>query len=167
MLSFVVAIAKNNVIGRNNHLPWHLPADVRFFKNVTLSGSKTMIMGRRTFESLPKVLPGRKHFILTTNKNYQAPADDNVSVFHSVEEILQVIDPKQEYFIIGGSKIFELFFPYVDRLYITEIHEDFEGDTVFPPFNMKEWELVSREKGLKNEENPYDYEFLVYERKRA
>ena len=109
MISFVVAIGKNNVMGKSNRLPWHLPADVKFFKETTSSASKIMIMGRRTFESLPRVLPGRKHFILTTNKAYKPPAHEDVFVFHTVEEILKQLDPDQEYFVIGGAEIFKLF----------------------------------------------------------
>lgn len=166
MISFVVAVGKNNVMGKNNRLPWRLPADVRFFKETTLSGSKTMIMGRKTFESLPRVLPGRKHYILTTNKEYKPPAHEDVFVFHSVEEILAKLDPAQEYFVIGGAEIFKLFFPYADRIYLTRIHENFDGDTFFPAYDESEWELVSCREGIVDEKNKYPHTYYVYDRKK-
>jgi dihydrofolate reductase len=166
MISFVAAVGENNVMGKNNRLPWRLPADARFFKETTLSGSKTMIMGRKTFESLPGVLPGRKHYILTANKAYRPPDHEDVFVFHSVEEILQKLDPKQEYFVIGGAEIFKLFFPYADRLYITRIYENFDGDTFFPGYDETEWQPVSRREGVIDEKNKYKHTYFVYDRKK-
>ena len=164
MISIIVAMAENRVIGSNKELPWRIPEDLKYFKRVTMC--HPIIMGWKTFESIGRPLPGRENIVISTQEDYVA---EGCTVLHSVEEVmaLQGKNPGEEYFVIGGAEVYKAILPFADRLYITFIYEDFEGDTVFPPFNMNEWELVSREKGLKNEENPYDYEFLVYERKRA
>lgn len=162
MISFIVAMDENRVIGKDNQLPWHLPEDLKYFKRVTMG--HPIIMGRKTFESIGRPLPGRENIILTGNHEYH---HDGCYVMHSLEELLEYCrkDEEKEYFVIGGAEIFRLLFPYADRLYITKIRHQFEGDTFFPLFPMSEWEIVSREKGIKDEKNPYDYEFLVFERK--
>lgn len=159
MISFIWAMDENRVIGRDNKLPWHLPEDLKFFKRVTMG--HPIVMGRKTYESIGRPLPGRENIIITRNLDYTC---DPCTVLHSIDELLAYSDknPNEEYFIIGGAEIFREAFPKVDRLYITLIHDKFEGDTFFPTFNMEEWELFSSEKGLKDEKNPYDYEFLIY-----
>ena len=159
MISFVVAMSQNRVIGKDNALPWRLPADLAYFKRLTTG--HTVIMGRKTYESIGRPLPNRQNVILTKNTQFQAPG---CIVFHSVGEILDWLDDDKEHFVIGGSEIFSQFLPYAKRMYITHIYEDFEGDTHFPEIDMSEWKLVSKEKGIKDEKNPYDYEFFVYER---
>lgn len=159
MINFIVAVDKNNVIGKDNKLPWRLPEDLKYFKKTTLD--KTMIMGRKTFESLPGILPGRNHVVLTRKGiNTEHP---QVSSIGSVKDVLTKFK-NEEIFVIGGSDIFKQFLPYVDKLFITHIDEVFEGDTYFPEINLDNWELKSYVKGIKDEKNPYDYSFKVYKR---
>lgn len=166
MLSIIAAMDKNNVIGRSdkNDMPWHLPNDLQHFKRKTIG--HTIIMGRKTFESLGRVLPDRTHVVLTRTK-YDAP--DEVIVFHDIDELLRFIDEKkrqnEELFVIGGGNLFKQLMPYVDRMYITRIDESFAGDVTFPSFDETEWKKVTCEKGVKDTKNPYDYYFLTYERK--
>lgn len=163
MLSFVVAIAENNVIGKDRKLPWHLPNDLKIFKEVTLSGTKTMIMGRKTFESLPNILPDRKHIVLTQNKDYTA-ADDEVKVIHSIDEVMPYVVSEEEYYVIGGAEIFNILFPYVERMYLTEVHESFDGDTFFPEYDKSEWKVSLKKEGIIDEKNKYKHTFFILER---
>ncbi|MEJ8765130.1 dihydrofolate reductase [Oceanobacillus sp. HCA-5259] len=162
MISLLVAMDRNHVIGSDNDLPWHLPDDLRYFKETTTG--HTIIMGRKTFESIGRVLPNRKHVVLTRG-NYEFP--EEVEVIHDLEPIKTWNDdnPQEEYFVIGGGDIFKQVLPFADRLYITWIDEDFAGDTFFPSISLDEWELTGKTKGKKDEKNPYDYYYLVYERK--
>lgn len=162
MISFIVAMDENRVIGKNNELPWHLPEDLKYFKRVTMG--HPIIMGRKTFESIGRPLPGRENIIITRNKEFQT---DKCTVINSVEELLKYCheNPNEEYFVIGGAEIFKQLISHVDHLYITFIHEHFDGDTYFPSIDMKEWELISKEQGLQDEKNPYQYEFLIYKKK--
>jgi len=161
MISFIVAMDKNRVIGKNNQLPWHLPEDLKFFKRVTMGHS--IAMGRKTYESIGRPLPGRQNIIITRKPDYQS---DGCMVFHSLREFLQFCKGQsEEIFVIGGAEVFTEMFTYADRLYITYIHDEFAGDTFFPNWNEQEWELTSCEPGLKDEKNPFDYEFRVYNRK--
>lgn len=163
MLSFVVAMDRNRVIGLNNDLPWHLPKDFKFFKEKTTG--HTMIMGRKTYESLGGPLPNRKSIVLTSeNPSYP----EEVDVIHDINAIknLNKHQPSEEFFVIGGAKVFEQVLPFVDRMYITRIDESFEGDTQFPAFSEEDFYLTSKEKGEKDEKNPYDYYFLQYDRKK-
>jgi len=162
MISFVVAMDKNRIIGKNNQLPWHLPADLKFFKQVTMG--HPIIMGRKTFESIGKPLPGRENIILTRNEDYRA---EGCKVIHTVAEIKQIEEETQgEVCVIGGAEIFKEAFPMADRLYITWIEEEFEGDTYFPEFDEKEWNVISKEQGPQDEKNPYLYYFVIYERRK-
>lgn len=161
MISLLASMDKNRVIGLNNDLPWHLPNDLKFFKEKTTG--KTIIMGRKTFESIGRVLPKRKHVVLTKQK-LDFPKE--VMVIHDLNEISEwnKTNPDKEYFVIGGSAIFNQFLPLADRMYITWIDEAFQGDTYFPLFDETEWTLTSKVKGKKDEKNPYDYYFLQYDR---
>lgn len=161
MLSVIVAIANNNVIGKDNTLIWHLPEDLKRFKKLTTG--HTIIMGRKTFESLGRVLPNRKHVVLTQNKDYKID-DENVEVVYSISDIENYINDNEEHFIIGGAKIYSLLFPYAKKMYITKINESFEGDVYFPNFEETEWKEVSKEKGKRDEKNDFDYEYINYER---
>lgn len=163
MISFMVAMDENRVIGYRNELPWHLPEDLKYFKRVTMG--HPIIMGRKTFESIGRPLPGRENIIISRQEDYKK---EGCTVINSLEEIKAMLEKNtgEEYFVIGGAEIFKALLPLAARLYITFIHEEFEGDTLFPPFIMNEWELISSEVGPKNNENPYDYEFLLYERKK-
>jgi dihydrofolate reductase len=158
-LSMIFAMDQNRLIGKNNDLPWHLPADMAYFKKTTTGHS--VLMGRKTFESFGnKPLPDRKNIILTQNKSFTA---DNCEVIHSVEEAVEHI-AYDEFFVIGGSEIYKLFLPQADRLYITHIQAEFEGDAYFPQFNEEEWEVTSSIQGIVDEKNRYPHVFKVYER---
>ena len=159
MLSLIVAKAENNVIGKDNKLLWHLPEDLKRFKNLTTG--HTIIMGRKTFESLGRVLPNRKHVVFTQNHNFKVD-DVNVKIVHSLQDIQEYVEDKNENFVIGGEKIYNLLMPYVSKMYITEIHKDFDGDTFFPNVDLESWKETSREKMNADD---FDYDFAVYERK--
>lgn len=162
MISLLVAMDQNRLIGRNNQLPWHLPEDLRYFKKTTMG--HTIIMGRKTFESIGKPLPGRENMVMSRNRNFQP---EGCVVIHSWEPVMErnSRNPDQEIFVIGGQRLFEQAIAFADRMYITEIDEQFEGDTFFPAFDPSEWQLISKTKGKKDDQNPYDYSFCVYERK--
>lgn len=160
MLSLIVAIAKNNVIGKENKLVWHMPADMRFFKNTTMG--HTLIMGRKTFESFGKPLSGRKSIVITRQNDWQY---EGVVVVHSLEDAIKVAPKDEEVFIIGGAEIYRQAMPLCNKMYLTIIHHDFEGDTLFPDIDFSQWNLTSDEKHLADEKNAYDFSFRVYERK--
>ncbi len=161
MLSIVVAKAKNNIIGKDNKLVWHLPADLKHFKELT-TGHK-IIMGRKTFESLGRVLPNRKHIIFSQNPDFKVK-DENVEVVHSLLQIQELIEGEEEAFVIGGAMIYNFLMPYVKKMYVTQIDQEFEGDAFFPVISENTWKEISKEKGIKDEENNLDYEFITYER---
>lgn len=155
-LSLIVARAANGVIGKDNQLIWHLSDDLKRFKALTMG--HPIVMGRKTFESLPKVLPGRPHYVLTGNLHYEVP--EGVQVFHTIEELLQAL-PEGENFIIGGEHMYKEFLPYVDTLYITEVDREYEGDAYFPAFDPAEWNLTETIEG----EGPIPHRFCTYKRK--
>ena len=160
MISAVVAIAKNNVIGNVNDLPWYLPADLRHFKELTTGHS--VVMGRKTLESiiarLGKPLPNRQNFVITRSGTTSVP---DVSALHSPEDILSI---QNDLFIIGGAEIYRQTLSMINRLYITEIDAEVAGDTFFPEIDYSQWQEVSREAHLADEKNPYNYSFVVLER---
>ena len=162
MLSIIVAKGKNNIIGKDNKMVWSLPAEKKRFENMTTG--HIIIMGRKTFESLEGVLPNRKHIVFTQNDDFKVD-DPNVEIVHSMLEIKEYIDNAEENFVIGGAMIFSLLMPYVKKMYVTEIDNEFEGDTFFPKINLDVWKEISREKCMTNEENRYEYDFVVYERR--
>ncbi len=155
-LSLIVAKAKNNVIGKDNQLIWHLSDDLKRFKALTMG--HPIIMGRKTFESLPKVLPGRTHYVLTGNPDYEVP--EGVLLFHDVKELLAAL-PEGENFLIGGARMYEELFPYADTLYITEIEKSYEGDAYFPDFDKAAWELTEHIEG----EGDIPHAFCTYKRR--
>jgi dihydrofolate reductase len=175
-VSALVAMAMNRVIGCNNALPWHLPPDLKRFKSLTMG--HPIIMGRKTYESIGRPLPGRISIIVTRQLDYQVPG---TIVVDSLTQALHVADDKaQEYvnaasmadgeaFVIGGAEIFRHALPFCDRIYITEIQADFEGDVLFPEFNLGEWIETSRERcrwdGGENSSGGLDYHFIVLDRK--
>lgn len=162
MLSIIVAIAKNNVIGKDNKLIWHLPEDLKRFKKITTG--HTIIMGRKTFESLGRVLPNRKHIVLCNDAQLNID-DKNVEIINSVDKLEKYENSENENFVIGGASIYKLLLPKTNKLYITRINQEFEGDVYFPEINESEWKIVEQEKGIKDENNPYDYEYITYVRK--
>ena len=161
MLSIIVAKAKNNVIGKDNKLLWHLSDDLKRFK--TLTTGHTIIMGRKTFESLGRVLPNRKHIVFTQNPDFKVE-DENVEVVHSMLQIQEYIENEEEAFVIGGAVIYNLLMPYVKKMYVTEIDKEFSGDTFFPKIDDTKWKEISREKGPEDEENDFTYTYVIYER---
>lgn len=162
MLSIIVAIGRNNEIGKDNKLIWHLPADLKRFKELTTG--KTIIMGRKTFESLGRVLPNRKHIVLTHNKEYKYE-NDMVEVICDLREIEKYINSDEENFVIGGASIYKMLMPYTKRMYITRIDEGFDADAFFPEINENEWEIEEKEQGTTDEDNPYRYKYITYVKK--
>jgi dihydrofolate reductase len=157
MISFVVAMDENRAIGKDNDLPWYLPNDLKHFKKTTMG--KPVVMGRKTYESIGKPLPGRENIVVTRDQSYHAEGTITV---HSVDEVLQW--EAEEICVIGGTEIFKLFLPVADRLYITEIHHTFDADTYFPELSDEDWAEVSRTAGIVDEKNKYPHEFVVYEK---
>ena len=162
MLSIIVAIAKNNVIGKDNKLIWHIPEDLKRFKKIT--SGKTVIMGRNTFLSLGKVLPNRKHVVLT-HLNEPVSDDPQVTTVYSPDELKKYIDDDEENFVIGGAMLYRTLMPYANKMYITEIDEEFDGDVFFPEIDEKVWKVEKREKGITDENNIYKYEYVTYVRR--
>jgi dihydrofolate reductase len=161
MISMIAAVAENRVIGNKNTIPWHLPADFKYFKETTLG--KTVVMGLNTFNSIGgKPLPGRKHIILSNDLNYKPPADCMVA--RSIDEVVAMIKDVPEAFICGGASVYKQFLPLSQRLYLTYVHASPEGDTYFPEVNLAEWEEVSREDHKADPKNSFDYSFVVLER---
>jgi dihydrofolate reductase len=160
MISMIWAMGKNNALGCRNRMPWYLPGDFAYFKRVTMG--KPVIMGRKTFESIGKPLPGRTNIIITRDAGFK---HEGCIAVNSIDGA-RAYAAEGEVFIIGGAEIYTAFLPLAHKLYITEIDHTFEADTYFPEIDYSQWELVSSEQGIKDEKNPYDYKFLVFERKK-
>jgi dihydrofolate reductase len=160
-ISLIVALGKNNEIGKNNRMLCHLPADLKHFKEIT--SGHTVMMGRKTFESLPKgPLPNRKNIVISRTKDLKI---DGATVYDSLDRALLKLPDEDEVFIIGGAQIYQQTLPVADKLYLTKIQADFpEADTFFPPINYAEWRETSRETHLADEKNPYSFSFVEYER---
>lgn len=159
LLSLIVAVAKRNVIGGDNKLLWHLPADLKHFKTTTMD--HPIIMGRKTFESIGKPLPGRKNIVVTRQEDYEA---DGCTVANNLQEAIDSCEKEQEAFIIGGAEIFRQSISAADKIYLTRIDHDFDGDVFFPDLNFSEWKLVKYVKYHADEKNKYEYSFAEYER---
>ena len=162
LVSCIVATAHNNVIGKNNDIPWYLPADLKYFKRTTLGHH--IIMGKNCYNSIGKPLPKRTNIILTRDPYY---ISSNCLVAHSIEEGLSMAfdNGEEEAFIIGGGQIYQQSQDYWDKLYLTRVHLEIDGDVFFPEMDMDQWELLSRKDHVKDSKNEYDYSFLVYQRK--
>jgi dihydrofolate reductase len=164
-LAVIVAAAENGVIGRNNTLPWHLPGDLRYFKQVTMG--KPIVMGRKTFDSIGRPLPGRTNIVITRNPDFRA---EGVRVAASLDEALRLAadialtDGAPELVVIGGVEIYRASIPRADRLYITEVHASVEGDAFLPRIDWAHWREIGRERHSASDANPYDYSFVVYQR---
>lgn len=171
MLSIIVAVDQNNLLGKDNELPWKLPSDMAYFKSIT--ANKTVVMGRRTYESIGKPLPNRHNIILTRQKNYKAPNDtDNKVVVTDNFNLLLFLGQEsktEEIMIIGGVETYKQFYPYVNRIYLTQIWYEFKGNQYLPftdpIINSEEWELISKTSGVVNSYNPYQHDFLVFDRR--
>ena len=157
IISLIAAMANNRVIGKDNEMPWHLPADLAHFKAVTLG--KPIIMGRKTYESIGRPLPGRKNIVISRNNSYTLEGCETVS---SLEKAMELVSDVEELMIIGGGYLYSQTLSQADRLYLTFIDLDVDGDTQFPEFEHLELKEVKREKHLKDEKNPYDYQFVDF-----
>lgn len=160
IIAAIAAMSENRVIGKDNQLPWHLPADLKHFKAITTG--HPILMGRKTFESIGKPLPNRTNIIITRNNNYHAPGCIVVTSIDEAIEQATLIDAK-EIFIIGGAEVYQQLMPHIQQLYLTIIRHQFEGDTYFPEIDAAFTE-VSRETHQADEVNPYAYDFIKLER---
>ncbi|MGD8856342.1 MAG: type 3 dihydrofolate reductase [Chloroflexota bacterium] len=158
-ISLIVAMGTNRVIGRDNRLPWRMPADMKRFREITMG--KALVMGRETFDSIGKPLAGRHNIVLTRNKTYAA---EGCTVAHSISEALQAAG-EGEIMVIGGGRVYAQMLPVADRIYLTLIDAEFEGDSYFPTLDMAEWREVARELHGIDEDNPYNYAFIVLDRR--
>lgn len=161
MLSIIVAKSINNAIGKDNKLLWKIPDDMKRFKEITTG--HTVIMGRKTFESIGKVLPNRLNIILTRNPNYKID-DPNVKILGGVSDLEKYINDENENFVIGGAQIYSILMPKCQKLYVTQVDKDFVGDTYFPVIRENEWEVTEKTEGPKDE-NDFKYEYITYKRK--
>ncbi|NOZ46744.1 MAG: dihydrofolate reductase [Chlorobi bacterium] len=160
IISIIVAVAENNVIGYKNQLIWHLPADLKRFKQIT--SGHYIIMGRKTYESVGKPLPNRTNIIITSNKNYKA---EGCYIVHSLEEAINFANGQKEVFILGGGTVYKQAIDIADKLYITRIHKDFVGDTFFIEIDRDKWQLDMEEIHQPDEKNKLAYSFRNYIRK--
>lgn len=164
-VAMIVAVAENNAIGLNNKMPWHLPEDLQHFKAITMG--KPIIMGRKTFESLRKPLPGRTNIVITRDATYD---HDGIRVVHSLTSALSLAkniamaDTINELMVIGGANIYQQALPLAQRLYLTRIHKKFEGDTFFPELDNNQWQEMTREDKSIDSTPPLNYSHIVMER---
>ena len=159
-LSIVVAMDDNHLIGKGNGLPWHLPADLAFFKKITTGNS--IMMGRKTYDSIGKPLPNRRNIVITRNLDISIPGCEVVG---SIEKALSITQDEEEVMVIGGANLFVQLLPDVSRLYITHIKEEFEGETYFPYYDENDWLEISCESYQPDEINKYAFHFSIMERK--
>lgn len=158
MISISVAVAKNNVIGKDNKLLWHISEDLKRFKRIT--SNKKMIMGRKTFESLPGILPNREHIVVTRDENFKIDSD-KVTIVHDLNSLLEKYSKcEDEIFIIGGAEIYKQLLPYTQKIYLTKIDETFEGDTYFPEINYDEFKTEHVSEQFTDEKNGLNYTFI-------
>ena len=159
MISIIVAASANNVIGAHGDLPWRLSDDLKRFKTVTMG--KPIVMGRKTWESISRVLPGRRNIVITRQQGFAAEGCD---VVQSSDEAIAMAGDAEEIMVIGGSQVYELFLPVAQRLYLTRVHADVNGDAFFPAVDEDEWQLVSDEAHSADRRNEFDFSFRIYER---
>ena len=161
-LSLLVAADEKNVIGKDNKLPWHLPSDLKYFKNQTWG--MPILMGRKTFESIGKPLPGRKNIVITRNRKWN---HEGVTIVHSIDEAVENAkrEGAKEIFVIGGGEIFKDAFVKANRIYLTRIHHQFDGDTFFPELDPGQWHQVSSYYHASDEQNRYAHTFGVWQRR--
>ena len=158
MISIIVATSENNVIGAKGDLPWRLSDDLKHFKAVTMG--KPIVMGRKTWDSIGRPLPGRQNIVITRQEGFRAEGCDVVA---SVEEAIKAAGDVDEIMVIGGSQVYELALPFAKRIYLTRVHADVEGDAFFPELDDGEWNLVSDERHRADERNEFDFSFRIYE----
>jgi dihydrofolate reductase len=165
-LSLICAMAENRVIGRNNSLPWHLSEDLKYFKRVTMGSP--IIMGRKTWESIGRPLPGRSNIVVTRNKDYQAEGAkvvESLPAAISLAESIALIDGSEEAFVIGGAELYRLALPEADCFHLTRVHAEVEGDTRLDDFDESRWQEVWRQNFERNETNPYNYSICKLQRR--
>jgi dihydrofolate reductase len=160
-IALIVAMAENRVIGRNNQLPWHIPADLGHFKTLTMG--KPIIMGRKTHESIGRPLPGRDNIVITADRLYQA---EGCQVVHSIDQALQAAGSCEEAMIIGGANLYRQTLKDAGRLYLTLVKAEPQGDAWFPEIEPQQWREIEREAHKADQNNEYDYDFVVLDRAR-
>lgn len=158
-LSIIVATDQHGLIGKDNDLPWRLSADLRYFREITMG--KPIIMGRLTHESIGRPLPGRKNIILTTDEGYQA---EGCTVCQTIDQAISECDGAEEAMVMGGASLYEQFLARADKLYLTLVDAELEGDTWFPEWDKSQWHQLSRQDHSADEKNDYPYSFIVYRR---
>jgi dihydrofolate reductase len=162
-VSIIVATSLNHAIGKDNQLLWHLPADLKFFKTTTMGCP--VIMGRKTFQSIGRNLPGRQNVVITRDKNFNADKQFDLTVVGSIDEALVKLHSENEVFIIGGGEIYKQSIDSVDTIYVTLVHTIIDGDVYFPEIDKSKFDLVWEEKHLADEKNKFDFTFQKFERK--
>lgn len=160
LLSIIVAMDKNRVIGKDNDLPWRLSADLQHFKKITMG--KPIVMGRKTYDSIGRPLPGRENIILTRDSSFKA---EGCTIMHSLDEIFEYCEDQEEIMIMGGATLYEVTLKLANKLYITEVHAEVEGDTWFPEIDFNNWTETSREDYKADEKNDFNFSFVQFERK--
>ncbi|MDH5710621.1 MAG: type 3 dihydrofolate reductase [Gammaproteobacteria bacterium] len=159
ILSLIAAMDKNRLIGKDNYLPWYLPADLQHFKSITMT--KPILMGRKTYDSIGRPLPGRQNIVLTRGDI----EIEGVSVVNSIEQAMAVAGNAEEVMVIGGSSVYELVMPEVQRMYLSFIDGEFEGDAWFPEFDENDWKILDEKTQMPDEKNAYACRFVTYQRR--
>jgi len=160
-VTLIVAVADSGVIGHDNALPWHLPDDLKRFKRLTLG--KPVVMGRKTYESIGKPLPGRQNIVVTRDANYRR---EGITVVHGVDAALEAAAGQAEIMVIGGAELFRLFLPLASRVHLTHVHGDIVGDVKWLPLDVREWKVVESEQHETDERHVYAMTFEVWEKRR-
>jgi dihydrofolate reductase len=165
-IALIAAVANNGVVGRDNQLPWHLPGDLPYFRRITMG--KPVVMGRKTWDSIGRPLPGRTNIVISRQPDLElegARVVDTVEAALALAEAVAEIDGVTELMVIGGAQIYALALPLAQRLYLTEVHAEVTGDAWFPDWDRSQWLETSRHRHSAHDSNPYDYSFVVYERR--
>src|SRR5579872_6380671 len=158
IISAVVAMSDNRAIGKDNQLLWHLPVDLKHFKQITMG--KPILMGRKTYQSIGHPLPGRKNIVITRDKNFKA---EGCEVVHSIQAALELVKNQQEICVIGGAELYRQMLPNIQRIYMTIVHHTFDADAFFPELNLSEWKEISRVECPADEKNQFSCSFLILE----
>jgi dihydrofolate reductase len=161
VITLIVAVADNGVIGRDNALPWHLPEDLKRFKRLTMG--KPMIMGRKTFESIGKPLPGRRNIVVTRDTNYHHPG---VEVVHGADQAVAATADAPEVMVIGGAELFRLFLPHAGRVHLTRVHGNIDGNVMWPALDNRQWEVIESERYEADERHAHAMTFEVWEKRK-
>jgi len=161
-IAIIVATDKNRLIGKDNDLPWKLSADLQYFRKVTMG--KPIIMGRATHESIGRPLPGRRNIVVTSNKDFQT---EGCTVVNSIEQAISACKDEQEAMVMGGASLYEQFLDKAQRIYLTQVDAELEGDTWFPEWDKAQWKQISSESHMADDKNQFDYSFDVYERQKT